>query len=205
MNFIIKGIALVMLMLMVPVVGHAQYTFTTNNGTITITGYNGAGGTVIIPDTINGLAVTAIGANNADHSLFQSPSSLTSVILGTYVTAIGNHAFEGCKQLVSVTLGTNIATIGDYAFNSCIALPNLIIPKQVSSIGFCAFFMCQQLTNIIIPKGVTTNLNSAFSHCDRLATIIVDVNNNAYSSLDGVLFDKSRAIDRKSTRLNSSH
>ena len=35
---------------------------TTNNGTITITGYTGPGGAVTIPGTINGLPVTSIGA-----------------------------------------------------------------------------------------------------------------------------------------------
>ena len=37
------------------------YTYTTNNGTITITGYTGPGGAVTIPGTINGLPVTSIG------------------------------------------------------------------------------------------------------------------------------------------------
>ena len=37
------------------------FTFTTNNGTITITGYTGPGGTVIIPTNINNLLVTSIG------------------------------------------------------------------------------------------------------------------------------------------------
>ncbi len=38
-----------------------DYTYTTNNGTITITQYTGPGGAVTIPDTINGLPVTSIG------------------------------------------------------------------------------------------------------------------------------------------------
>src|SRR5437899_432888 len=40
----------------------AQFTYTINNG-ITITGYSGPGGSVIIPAIINGLPVTAIGDN----------------------------------------------------------------------------------------------------------------------------------------------
>jgi len=39
----------------------AQFDYTTNNGAITITGYTGPGGAVVIPGTINGLSVTRIG------------------------------------------------------------------------------------------------------------------------------------------------
>jgi hypothetical protein len=42
-------------------VQESQFTYTTNNGTITITGYIGPGGDVTIPDTINCLAVASIG------------------------------------------------------------------------------------------------------------------------------------------------
>jgi len=41
-----------------PTVGHAQFTFTTNNGSNTITGYTGPGGMVTIPGSTNGLPVT---------------------------------------------------------------------------------------------------------------------------------------------------
>lgn len=39
----------------------AQFTYVTKNGAITITGYTGPGGSVIIPSMINGLAGTSIG------------------------------------------------------------------------------------------------------------------------------------------------
>ena len=38
----------------------AQFLYTTNSGTITITGYDGPGGWVIVPDTIGGLPVSSI-------------------------------------------------------------------------------------------------------------------------------------------------
>ena len=47
--------------LALPAAVQAQFTYTTNNGTITITGYTGSGGAVTIPGTINGLPVTSIG------------------------------------------------------------------------------------------------------------------------------------------------
>jgi hypothetical protein len=39
----------------------AQFQYTTNDGTITITKYTGAGGVVAIPSTIDGVLVTRIG------------------------------------------------------------------------------------------------------------------------------------------------
>ena len=62
------------------VVQAQDYTYITNSGTITITGYTGPGGDVTIPDRINGLPVTSIGA----------------------------YAFYGCTNLISVTIGNTI-------------------------------------------------------------------------------------------------
>ena len=67
------------------------FNYTTNNGTITITGYTGPGGAVTIPDTINGLPVTSIG----DYA-FCNCTSLTSVTIPNSVTSIGDEAFSYC-------------------------------------------------------------------------------------------------------------
>ena len=55
-----------------------DYTYTTNNGTITLIAYTGSGGAVTIPDVLDGLPVTTIG----------------------------DHAFYGCASLASVTIST---------------------------------------------------------------------------------------------------
>jgi hypothetical protein len=44
-----------------PAVARAQFTFTTNNGAITITRYTGSDDAVIIPSTTNGYRVAGIG------------------------------------------------------------------------------------------------------------------------------------------------
>ena len=49
-------------LLLLPLAVQAQdYSWATNNGTITLTAYQGAGGVVSIPDLIDGLPVTDIG------------------------------------------------------------------------------------------------------------------------------------------------
>ena len=46
---------------------------------------------VIIPSTYNGLPVTSIGDN-----AFYERRSLTSIVIPSSVTSIGEHAFDGC-------------------------------------------------------------------------------------------------------------
>ena len=77
-----------LLLLALPAAVEAQYNYTTNNGTITITAYTGPGGAVAIPTAINGLPVTRIGAY-----AFSCNSSLNSVTIGNNVTSIEDWAF----------------------------------------------------------------------------------------------------------------
>jgi hypothetical protein len=53
---------ILLLLLALPAVVQAQFTFTTNNnGSLNIVSYNGSDGAVTIPDKTNGLSVTSIG------------------------------------------------------------------------------------------------------------------------------------------------
>ena len=81
-------------LLLMPSVAQAQFTFTTNNGAITITGYTGPGGNVTIPDTTNGWPVATIGAY-----AFSNQTTVTSVTIPNSVTSIGSYAFSDCVNL----------------------------------------------------------------------------------------------------------
>jgi hypothetical protein len=53
---------LILFLVLAPVMTQAQFTFTTNSGAITITGYNTAAGlNVVIPASTNGYPLTSIG------------------------------------------------------------------------------------------------------------------------------------------------
>src|SRR5664279_2051520 len=80
-------------LLLMPSVAQAQFSFTTNNNAITITGYTGPGGNVTIPDTTNGYAVTTIGAD-----AFHNQTTMTSVTIPNSVTSIGSYAFSDCTN-----------------------------------------------------------------------------------------------------------
>jgi hypothetical protein len=145
-----------------------QYTYTTNNGTITITKYTGPGGAVTIPSTINGLPVTSIG-----DSAFESYTSLTSVTIGNNVISIEDWAFEGCTSLASVTIPDSVTSIGYAAFVFCTGLTSVTIGNSVTSIGEAAFSDCTSLTSITIPDRVTSIENETFYGCFSLTNATI--------------------------------
>src|SRR5215468_10982556 len=77
----------------------AQFNYTNNgNGTCTITGYTGPGGTVTIPNSINGLSVVGIG-----RWAFLNNSGATSVTIPASVISIGDWPFY-CYTLTAITV-----------------------------------------------------------------------------------------------------
>ena len=111
---------------------------------------------------------------------------LTSVTIPNSVTSIGDDAFCGC-DLTSVTIPNSVTSIGEYAFCGC-DLTSVTIPNSVASIGEYAFCGCD-LTSVTIPNSVTFIGDKAFS-CSRLENINVDSENDNFSSLDGILYNK---------------
>lgn len=174
---------------LLPVAVRAQFTFTTNNGTITITGYTGSDSSVVIPDMTNGLPVTCIGV-----SAFYGLSSVTNVTIPNSVTNIDAQAFLDCG-LVGITIPDSVISVGTAAFEDCFSLTNLVIGNGVITLGDDAFSNCSGLLNVFIPKGITNILyDTAFNGCSSLTNITVDTQNPAYSSLGGVLFDKNQTV-----------
>ena len=178
----------ILLLLALPAGVYAQFECTTNNGRIIITKYTGHGGSVTIPDTINGLPVTSIG-----FYAFSGRTSLTNVNISENISNIGEGAFVDCFRLSSVTIPQSVTNIDNQAFYSCRNLAEVHIPNRVTHIGYTAFYNCG-LTNIMIPSSVAAIGHMAFAGCANLRAIMVDSNNPNYCSLDGVLFNKRRTI-----------
>jgi BspA type Leucine rich repeat region (6 copies) len=132
------------------------------------------------------------GVTTIGDAAFDFCQNLRSVTIPNSVTSIGNNAFEDCFSLANVTIGSGVITIGADAFDYCQSLTNIAIPDSVTSIGDGAFEDCFSLTNVTIGSGVTSMGESPFEYCGNLAAINVDMGNTFYSSLDGVLFDKSQ-------------
>jgi len=78
------------------------------------------------------------------------------------------------------------------AFSRCTTLTSLTIPNSVTSIGEGAFSGCTSLASVTIGNSVTSIGDGAFSGCTSLNAITVEALNSFYSSVDGVLFNKSQ-------------
>jgi len=162
------------------------FSYNEADGTITISGYDGAGGSVTIPAQINGKPVIGI-----EDYAFQN-TSLTSISIPDSVTSIGAWAFSGCNSLTSVTIGNGVTSIGDGAFTGCSSLTSVTIPGSVTSIGAWAFQICSNLTSVTIPGSVTSIGGGVFSGCNGLTTINVNSANSAYTVQDNVLYNKNK-------------
>lgn len=204
------------------VTAQAQFTFTTNSdGSLNIAQYTGAGGAVVIPNTTNGLPITSIGDasffNNstltsvtvgtnvgtiADQAF--SYSSLTDVTLPASVTNIVFNAFQDCSDLTNIVVAANdpdFSSAAGVLFNqnqtTLITFPegkagSYVVPNSVTNIAVYAFFGSTNLTSVALSTNVSSIANYAFYNCPVLTAITVNTNNLSYSSVAGVLFDKSQ-------------
>ena len=195
-----------------PLVGVGQtiegaWTYIVENGGATITAST-ATGAVTIPSVLGGYAVKKVGngstpifgtgntsvtsvvipssVTSIGDSAFQECTNLASITIGNGVTSIGTYAFRYCRQLTSVTIGNSVTSIGNHAFYGCTSLTSIIIPNSVTSIGGNAFYGCTSLTSIIIPNSVTSIGNNAFQSCTNLTSItipssVTSIGNNAFS------------------------
>jgi hypothetical protein len=170
---------------------------------------------VSIPDSVISLGAGAFvrcagltsvtignGVTNIAILEFYQCTSLTSVTIPDSVRHIGADAFGYCSNLTSITIPDSVLDIQqDFdlwdrdnggAFEYCSALTNVTIGGSVTNIGAYAFEGCASLTKVSIPSSVTSIGGGAFGYCTSLTNIMVDPLNPAYSSVSGVLFDKSQ-------------
>ena len=133
-----------------------------------------------------------------DDSPFYYREDITSVIIKSGVTSIGDCIFYNCENLKSVTIPDSIKNIGRYAFlgtgltnitipdsvtsietgafQVCAGLKSATVSKNLTKIGRCVFQMCYNLESVNIPSGVTCIDNSAFMGCMKLEKIIIPKN-----------------------------
>jgi hypothetical protein len=166
------------------------FTYATNGGTITISGYNSFGGPVTVPSTINGLPVTSIGSHAFEYSY-----NMTSITIPDSVTNIGDWAFVDCTALKSVTLPNSVTQLGSLAFQGCSGLTNLTLPDSITNIPDEMVAYCTNLTTFTFPKTVTSIGDYAFEHTglNRLTIpkTVINIGSDVFyacSNLSGVYF-----------------
>ncbi len=151
------------------------YTYEVSGGAATLTAYAGPGGDVVIPETIDGYAVTAtydvVWGAPIEVGVFQDRTDITSITLPDSLTSIGGRTCYGCTHLASVTFGSGLVTIGENAFCWAKALDTVSLPSGVMSIGGDAFYGTA-LTTVTFPASVSTIGAWAFS--DRVRPVYLE-------------------------------
>lgn len=124
---------------------------------VTITGYLGSGGDVVIPDTIYGCHVTKVILDSG-----KTLETATEISLPKMVTEIKNIASYS-KTLKKVNLNEGLKIIRYRAFENCEQLEYVNFPSTLEVIEEYAFRGCKSLANsIIIHQSVTKIEKGAF-------------------------------------------
>jgi len=120
---------------------------------------------VAIPDSYNGLPVTAI----ADEAF--KGDVLESITIPDSVTSIGEGAFFSCTSLREITLPKNLESIKYATFYKCSSLTSIEIPDSVTDIEYGAFYECSGLTAVVVANCQTNIGESAFFNCTSLTSV----------------------------------
>ncbi|MGN1166344.1 MAG: leucine-rich repeat domain-containing protein [Lachnospiraceae bacterium] len=157
-----------------------KYTIS-DDGKVTITGYEGSGSSVSIPEQIEGYDVTAIDTEDIGIT-----SSVTNISIPSSVTFIRSSSFGEWENLKEITVSEDnlhYSSNDGVLFNKdktiLLLCPkgytdnSYVIPNSVASIGQDAFSKCKILKNITIPDSVTSIGTGAFSECRSLESITI--------------------------------
>ena len=145
-------------------------------GVATLTGYIGRETSLVLPESLGGYEITAVG-----QSAFAGNTAIKKVVIPDCYTTIGARAFENCTRIASLSLGGGISTWGkDWgyggAFAGCVNLFEVDFAHGITSIGHAAFKGCTLLDAIYLPDSVTLVEDAAFEDCELLD--IADVYGN---------------------------
>lgn len=102
------------------------WTYSIASDEVTVTGYVGNESRVVIPETLEGKPVVAIGDNAFDNN-----SEVEVIIVPSTVTNIGDHAFWGATSLHTVAFKSSTpATLGESIFSSMGIVRNIYVPTD---------------------------------------------------------------------------
>ncbi len=172
------------------------------DGTYTVTGLGSCQDpVVIVPALHKGQLVTGVG------ELAFAQCQAEEIRLPDTVITIGGGCFSNCLQLKTIVLGSQVSTIADHVFNGCLVLSQIqvsedsvnyvsiegvlytknmdtlvtypegkkdaqyVVPEGVKNIHPYAFLNCDLLTQVQLPESLERIGNEAFSDCDGLESV----------------------------------
>lgn len=117
---------------------------------------------------------------------------ITSVVISSGITSIGNSAFALFANLTHVDIADSVISIGLDAFYYCSSLTDITIPQSVKYIGPVAFYHCTSLSNITLSNNIISIGNGAFSECTTLTSITIP---SSVTSIGSKVFDGCTSLN----------
>ncbi len=119
---------------------------------------------------------------------------LALIAVFTVIAIIELKPLQDDQGLVFEYLNTTeYLTITQYKGTATeVTVPSEFKNVPVKVIDYYAFHDCDKITSITIPDSITDIEDYAFGDCTNLASIIVSEDNEYYSSIDGILYNKDK-------------
>ena len=114
-----------------------DFAYSVTDGKATITAYAGSAAELILPDTLGGYPVEAIGV-----CAFRNASLLTRVVIPEGITTICSNAFLRCTSLEQLLIPASVVRIDTHAFYACAALKQIVLHDNLNCIDSLAFYGC---------------------------------------------------------------
>ncbi len=131
------------------------------------------------------------GTRSVACNAFENCSALTQITVADTVGTIGTNAFNNCRSVTQITLPSQLTRLNDSVFMNCRQLQEITLPDTLTYIGNHAFAYCTALQTVHVPAAVTEIGEGAFSYCSALTGIETDVENTAFTCVNGVLYNKN--------------
>lgn len=152
----------------------SDFAYTAADGEVTITDYIGTSEHVLIPDTIDGLPVTALG-----HRAFYE-KTVTTVVVPDSVTEIGAACFSGDNYLVSLKLPDGLKRMPPASLESCMRLYDFDLPQSLEKIYSSVFEFNYYLTHLTLPSSLTEIEQQNFIGLYGLQSLTIAEDNAAF-------------------------
>lgn len=143
--------------------------------------YVGNDNNVVLPEKINGNAVTSL-ANFA----FSNSSSIQNITIAKTITDIADYAFSDTRDLISihVTDGNKRFTsidgvLFDITTDTLVHYPSAApytiysVPDGTKAVGSNAFWVCINLKELIFPDSLISFGDAAITWCDQLEEVTI--------------------------------
>ena len=137
-------------------------------------------------------AIIDEGITSVGKGAFREAKNLQSVELPQTLGAINEYAFYNCINLTDISLPDGVTAMANYAIYNCASLQSIALPEDLITLGQYSVAFCKGIKSITVPANVTQIWWNTFNINQSLERIDVEANNNTYSSVDGVLYNKQK-------------